>query len=537
MKIAAKNIEKIEPIIFFIICFLNMLPVIQGKFFGTMDGASHLYNANLIKNLLFSESPIVSSYFSLNPEPVPNAIGHYILVFFNFFLPSYLSEKALLVFYMIAFPISFRALIKTINKKNILFSYFVFPFTYSYMFLLGFYNFSIAIVFLFLTITFWLKNEGQLTPKKIFFLWLFVMLTYFSHLFVFFILFIVLTALISHKFIVNSINFGWSNAFKKSLKEVAVFISVAFVPIVLASYYMMSRNNDSNYVFLGVRELIDSLKNIRTIITYNSSIEEVYTNKIFIIFLALLIIMFYHKINYSIFFIKKNITRKKLLLLLFGPSFVWGVLPLILLTLYFIMPDADGSGGYFSVRTALFLFLFLTIWFSTQKMAKWFLITAVVFVVFFNFKLNTFYYNTIKDLNKSVESCYKAADLIPENSVVLPLSYSDNWLMGHFFYIGLDKPTVVLENYECSHGYFPVLWNHKGMPNTMLGENYHTNDVPCLYWENNNKNPKRVIDYVFVLGHLENQTEECRVRAKNVILELYEPHYRDEYCELYKLKK
>lgn len=530
-------LNKWEPLLFIGIALLNMFPVMQGKFFGNMDGASHLYNANLIKELLFGDNPLISSYFTFNPEPVPNLLTHFLLALFNVFLPSFLAEKLLLVLYLLGLPLAFRALIKHINPDNILASYFIFPFTYSYMFLLGFYNFSFAIIFMLLALRYWLKYREELNSKRILILVVIVALCYFSHLFLFVIFLMATGVILTFNFFTKLIpDLGLYKATSKFFKSIASLILVVLLPLSLAAYYVLSRSGDSHYIFLELRELIDSIKNVRTIIAYNATVEEAYTKKIFLVFGIILIIVLYNWVNRLLDQYKQSKSIQSLGALLVSKNMVWAIIPAFLLILYLIMPDEDGSGAYFSSRIALFLFLFYILWMSAQQLKKWLLLLGVLVVLFLNFKLNKFYYNTIKDLNKTVASCYDVADQIPENSIVLPLSYTDNWLMGHFFYIGLDKPTVVLENYECSWGYFPLLWNYDDMPNAKLGGKIQTNEVACLYWPTNYLNGSSSIDYIFVLGHLENQTDWCRIEARNAIFENYDLHYQNEHCELYKLK-
>jgi len=183
-----KNIQlnKTEKYIFLLVTVLNLIPVLQDKFFPTMDGAAHLYNSNIINELIFENNNLFELYFSFNEILVPNWIGHFLLSFFNFFFPAFIAEKILLLFYLIGLPYAFRKLIKTISSQNIGLSYFIFPFSYSFLFTLGFYNFSIAIILMLITLNYWIKNYNQqILNKKILILALLLTLTFFSHVFIF----------------------------------------------------------------------------------------------------------------------------------------------------------------------------------------------------------------------------------------------------------------------------------------------------------------------------------------------------------------
>ena len=129
-----KIFSTIEKYFFLIVTILNLIPVLSGKFFTTLDGAAHLYNSNLINILLFENNIDLQNFFVLNHEPVPNWTGHFILSFFNYFFPAFIAEKILVLLYLIGLPYSFRRLIKTISPDNYLLSYFIFPFSYSLFF-------------------------------------------------------------------------------------------------------------------------------------------------------------------------------------------------------------------------------------------------------------------------------------------------------------------------------------------------------------------------------------------------------------------
>jgi len=131
------NLKLIEKFLFLIVVLLNIIPVLSYTYFPTMDGPAHLYNSNLITHLLFEDNQQLHEFYKLNTIAVPNWIGHFILSFFNLFLPAFLAEKILLLIYFVGLPYSFRRLIITINPKAVFVSYFIFPFTYSFLFFIG----------------------------------------------------------------------------------------------------------------------------------------------------------------------------------------------------------------------------------------------------------------------------------------------------------------------------------------------------------------------------------------------------------------
>ena len=60
------SFQKIEPYFFCVITGLTLSPVLFYKFFPTMDGAAHLYNSNLIVQLLFHNNENLNQFFQIN---------------------------------------------------------------------------------------------------------------------------------------------------------------------------------------------------------------------------------------------------------------------------------------------------------------------------------------------------------------------------------------------------------------------------------------------------------------------------------------
>ncbi|MBK8954158.1 MAG: hypothetical protein IPM34_01190 [Saprospiraceae bacterium] len=213
---------------------------------------------------------------------------------------------------------------------------------------------------------------------------------------------------------------------------------------------------------------------------------------------------------------------------------IWIILAFIILILYFILPDNAQNAGYFSMRLGLAFFLFLIIALSTQVYEKWLVWFSVFVISSCHFIMINYYTRVIRDLNEVALSCEETAKHVDPNSLVLPLNYSDNWLVGHFSnYLGIDKPVVLLENYELGVTYFPLRWNENQIPNTTLGS-HEASDSGCKHWKTNRSNQKRIIDYVFVMNDFPNEVDSCNLELKNIVMADYMQVFKNKYCTLYK---
>src|SRR5665213_2059030 len=179
------GLNRSEPYLFFVVVLLNAWPLFTCKFFLTQDGPSHIYNSVLLRELIFGNDLSIHHVFSLNHELVPNMISHMLMATASCFLPAWMAEKIVLLIYFIGLPYVFRFFLSKSSAPEIFLSALIIPFTYSYFFYLGFYNFLLALIPFFMVLTIWTSANKKINLRFIlkFFLWL--MLLYFSHLYVF----------------------------------------------------------------------------------------------------------------------------------------------------------------------------------------------------------------------------------------------------------------------------------------------------------------------------------------------------------------
>ncbi|OFX27024.1 MAG: hypothetical protein A2041_10985 [Bacteroidetes bacterium GWA2_31_9b] len=532
IKINYHRIKQIEPYFFFFFLIINLIPVFLFKFLPTLDGPSHLHNSNLINNILFSDSDFIKSFYNLNTELIPNWSGHFILSLFNLFLPAWIAEKILILTYLIILPLSFRWFIKSISSDNYYLSYFIFPFCYSFTFFLGFYNFSLALVLLFLILTYWTKIQNNL--KSIHFLILFLLFTvlYFSHVFVFLITTLAIAVIIIKQLTLDIEINSLYKTFQLFLKKVLFAVLTSAIGIALSLNFLLTREA-FGYSYIPKIELLHWLKNIRPTIVFHFGHEGVYTSILFYLIAALTTIALFNKVKEIIksrpsftVFIKNSIVQNDL----------WFIFSFILLLLYFFMPDSNGYSGYFTVRLGLLLYMFYLIWIATRNYSKWIIISSVTLIFIANTGLNYYYLKQVRKLNKQAVEINNQSKFIDNNTVVLPMNFSSNWMHGHFSnYLGIDKQVVILENYECSTGYFPVKWNDDSFPNTTIGTMLKSDF--CTDWKTNKSSLKQYqVNYIFIIGNSKELEDICAQKSIEMIECNYDMVSQTQNTILYKLK-
>jgi hypothetical protein len=136
---------------------------------------------------------------------------------------------------------------------------------------------------------------------------------------------------------------------------------------------------------------------------------------------------------------------------------------------------------------------------------------------------------------KLAAACHKAADFVAPNSLVLPIYCMEDWFTGHFVdYIAIDKPIVMVYNYECESGYFPVKWNEKTRPNFYLGN--PATPEKYINYQHTRGNPFLRLDYVFIVGRYDKNTDYYAPVLDRIITEDFTKVYQAENCKLYRNK-
>lgn len=487
-------IIKYEWILFYAFVILNLIPAIQVPFFPSLDGAAHLYNAKIIHNLIFSDSEVLRNFYAFNTEIVPNWGAHFILTFLYSFFSATVVNKIFIAMCLFSLPASFRFCVKKINSSAIFTTYLIFPFTYTFMFCLGFYNFYVGLIILFTAIgVLSVYRENKLTIKYIITLFILISLSYLSHLFVFLSLGI-------YMFFLCSIDVFQSVVKKENVKYVikktGVLFLISLAPLVLTINYFTHPHGTNGKVYLLKTELLEWITNCRSIVCYSFEDDVIYSTIIFFVILFLFSIAIYVRgkefqknlsegSKHFVFELVSNIKIQDSILIIIA-AFTF---------LYFKLPDSDSSAGFISSRLNLMIFLFVILWVSSCDYPKWVSIICFIFIFYSSCNLLKVHAKAFQNLNKEISEIVEIEPSIKENSIVFPLNYSDNWLSQHNSnFLGLNKPMIILENYECNNSYFPLSWNCDADMIDLI------NCDKAKFYEklNANNNSAKQIDYVFV---------------------------------------
>jgi hypothetical protein len=162
-----------------VLSLLALLPLFGGKHFISLDGSAHVYNAQLMNDLLAGENT-TSSLLGFNHFPVPNASGHVVLQLLLLVFPAFIAEKVFVGLLLLLLPIGAARLIKKSGGNPVL-ALFFFPLGFSFFIGFGFYNFSAGVVVLLflLSAIVGIPNAKRVPWASLLLLWAAL---YFSHI-------------------------------------------------------------------------------------------------------------------------------------------------------------------------------------------------------------------------------------------------------------------------------------------------------------------------------------------------------------------
>ncbi len=455
--------DVLAALVFFTFCFLHIW---RTSYIPSLDGPQHLYNANVMKQLL-KGNDFFREFFRINPVIVGYWSGHLLLSFFKLFLPAGLAQKFFLMSYVLGMYFSFRYLVRShpSSRQNLM-VYLIFPFIFHFYLSLGYYTFSLAVIFYFWAMGYWIRNSDRMNRGGMISFGALAMAVFLSHglVFLFFGISLFLHFVITH--IPSFIREGkkaWSGMWRPLWR---LMISVAPAVLLWAIYIMsvMDINSTVSPVAYSFRDLALDIMHIRQLVGFHHEVEAPPLNILFILLAvlgttALILFAIRHSPNYKG-------ERKKTLDL---HTYIWTSIVLVFMAAYFLMPDRI-SAGSLTHRFGLFFFLSLLVLLAIQPIPKMMQIITMLLLVWITWQARENQRHFMENLTQDITDIRTMAPHMKENSTVLSLNSSGNWIHKHFpLYVAVDKPLVHLNNPQCA-GQFPIIWNERRLPECYVGE-------------------------------------------------------------------
>ncbi len=114
------SLHRISVLEYIIIALLviHLLPIWIFKYIPTQDGASHIYNAYLLKEYHDPAMYKTRECFRLNLSLFPNWTSHILMAGLMFLVPGIVAEKILLTLCVGLVPISFFYFLRIVRRES-----------------------------------------------------------------------------------------------------------------------------------------------------------------------------------------------------------------------------------------------------------------------------------------------------------------------------------------------------------------------------------------------------------------------------------
>lgn len=512
-QIINKKNKTLWAIMYGVVLFISLYPIIFLKHFPTMDGAAHIHNARLLLEMVKGNS-FIQDFLSFNTSQTTNWTGHLVLAALISFLSAEFAVKLFLVILAALIPLSlYSVVVKDQNLTSVPVLMLSFPFIYNFLFLLGFWNYHLGIVIMFFIYAFLYKHIFEIKRiSSLIVLFALVSVLYFTHAFVFAVFAVSYTVIF---FYVLKRKINIQRRLYYLLKNLVIFSLPLFF---LFRTFLIDSGSSAitGFEFMSFLETFSLLFHTRPLIYFNYTTESKVSIWYFFIFLILFSIALRTRI-------KAGQASEKY----FKASDVFLGISVLFLMLTFLIPDAiKPIAGFIKNRTMIPGYLFFILWLSFQPFKKVHLLPLVIIGLLLHFWLVNYYTKTIRrNFIDEINKIQQIGGIIEPNSVVLPINKKVYWPKDHFSnYLGIKKPMIILENYEASTGSFPLKW-YENVPDLYLG----SKDIEgsCLHFvspEDDKTNKVHIIDYVFIYNYNSDNPNRC--------LDEYDSTLKSQYLEI-----
>lgn len=540
-----EKFQKSEILLFWTMVIIGTLPLLFTKYYVTLDGPSHLYNGNIIKELLLGRYPEYGNLFAFNPLWVPNWMGHFLFGVLGLVFPDYLTEKIVILAYLILTPLFFRKICLHFSPENKFLSYLMIPFAHNHLLYLGFFNLCLGVTLFLATVAYVLKIQNQFKLKHTIGLALLLLLVYFSHIMMLmitiFVIFLLPLNLLSMERKDNHFQVKNKYLFWKSIKTIALAIIPA---VILLFNYIVKIDSLEEASRMDLKPLLSMIVDIRPLITLAYGYPwKIYNWVLFLFFIVLIT-------GNIIITIKENTGKSSDGFTFNYPtprfSWIWLLTSFVFTFLFLIVSNAN----LLSERLIFILYLFFILGIAILKYPRSLRILSLFVILVIQIAYVRMHMKRMKNFSNNVEKISEAKNWIEPGSLLLTFNYSDNWIDGHSTcYFGSSKPIIVLENYEANLTWFPLIWNMNGpyqldqinvwgvQNRKIIGSYYSNPQNPDIFSLPQKDGKIKEIPYAVIFGKMPDETEEFFKVIKPILDKSYSLVYEDDFCHLYHLGK
>ncbi len=488
-------------VLFFSILVLYCAVVAEGRFFPTVDGPVHTYNARLFGSLISADAH-ATSFFHFNDAPVPYWTSTVLMWLFGTLFGAAQVERIMVLLIIITMALSYRWFLGAVSVESNIGSLLIFPFLWTVPLQLGFFNFCLGFALLFFTFGWWLhRMPSQRMDQVVLQGAVMFMILYFTHL-----MFFVLTlGLIT----------GHAVWMKSRMRELSFLrnllgrLLVTAIPaLLLLLWYAIANDGEGpRAATMSLAQRLEWLVNGQPLLTLVWDQEQPMVRLVQAGLLLLTLGALWSR-------------RNQLFTAAIGDA--WGLAALVFFAACLVLPDGFSTGTIVLVRLQLIGLVLWATWCAAQRMNEAVRIVGVGLAIAGALWQLHFHWGTVRALRSEAEDLYTVHTAISDHATVLPLNYSGNWMHGNFSdYLGTWKNTIVLDNFVARFSHSPIQWNKEMEPFADVG-NFDNSLQPCVDLDAWTLRTGHTIDHVITVRMPEQPTDSCALDTQAQLKNGYE---------------
>ncbi len=472
-----------------VLVVLHLLPVWGFKYFPTQDGASHIYNAYVLKEYHKHENYRLREVYELNPTFFPNWTSHALLVVLLYVFPPLVCEKIVLTLCIGLLPFALFYFLKGVQKRNLVFGLLGFMYAYNYLLHMGFYNFVLSMSLFFFTLGYWWRVKDKLRVANIVWLYLLLLATYFTHYHSYALLLVSLTFFALFSSVFDVLYGVWGSKetsqplmhrFKAGvtkLKPALTFLGT-LVPayFILFSYYLYladSHGGDSSHK--GFEWLMDYFFGMKSLVAFRD--EHVLIGRLLLVFFAVAFLLtVIHRIR-DYYQIESERGGVRLWVCVVRPMDGFLIMAVLTTVMYFIAPWSGYSGGWINDRFHLYIFMMLLPFFAVNlhRYINYGVAGVIIALSLWHLGYNV---HTYALLNRDIANALTSDGLYKRDTILTSepgewggfsdsLGFEPKYVepFGHIeCLLALKMGIGYLDNYEADTDHFPLRYKQKELP-------------------------------------------------------------------------
>jgi hypothetical protein len=472
-----------DDLIFFVAVFLQLLPVVLLRHVLTTDGPSHLAGAAVLAHYSDPGSTVLRQYYRIDLSPSSNLLIQLLLAGMMHLVSPSNAEKLLVVGYLIAFPLSLRYAIRSIDRRAGWLALLALPFTFNQLLFLGFYNFCYGVALSMFTIGFALRHRRTWNLQTTAILTLLYLLTFGVHLlpFVMALAFIGIVAgcdALGELRRTRRTGVLSAGAVRDVGAQLLPAVLAALPALALAAAFLIRSGevSSSKTVHKPLGRMIALLVTLTDFIVSFTSAEIVCSLLLALVFAYLIV----------------GTVRRVGWMTVRGPAAPFAATAVFGFLLFFVMPDEVGQFSAINPRLSLYAVLFVVLWLAAQpirRRTQWLTCIAALVIAL---SLTLVRLPTEARYDRYVSEFDRARRVLRPNSTLLTLrvrfdrprfSRTPDVLLHETGRLAAETNGVDVNHYEAMLAYFPTQFRPQYNLQRRFGPGYDDLRAPSTWAE------------------------------------------------------